>query len=123
MQGKRRSRVSQPANDDLVRQFIETLRRRTETDDALDISGDELESTLTEGRHNQRQPSMMGPLPNMVAAAVVLARALDKQKELLWALKSGSPTVVIEAPSPSMVFPLECALRICVLGPTVSTLS
>lgn len=63
-----------------------------------------------------QQPSARTLLPDEMLAAVLLARALDSQREVIAAIADGG-VVVIEAPDAKIIAPLVDVLRRCVLGP------
>ena len=109
---------SQLPPDLLARAFIDILRReagQTRQRPAALADGDldDLLGTLDEPADREASPPLR---PDLVAAAVSLARAIEAEEGLLQALRRGAPAVTVQVPSAEWVDPMERAVELCALG-------
>lgn len=104
--------------DPLARSFIALLRQQAarEREDPS-VSGDALAEFMDfPGERPARVES--APRPDLVAAAVMLARGLATAEGVLHALATANPVVVIEVPASDWVGPVQHAVEACAIQPT-----
>ncbi|GJE43377.1 AAA family ATPase [Methylobacterium soli] len=108
-------------SDALARTFIDLLRREAgqdRTEPAMPL--DDLDGLL--GLPDQREARTPPALrPDLAAAAVMLARAIDAQDGLLLSLRRGAPVVSVAVPSSDWTGSVERVIRVCALGQACST--
>lgn len=110
-----------PTADALARAFIDLLRRDATPDPGLapDMFDDGLDAIIgTNGEPAVLPVGTTGPSlrPDLVAAAIVLARAIQTREGLLRALRRANPVVLIQTPSGDWADPIEHVVRVCALG-------
>ena len=102
---------------------LDRLRRRHDDDDGSCDGGGAAQAGLPLGEDEEyagRYEPPLRPLqPDEVAAAVLLGRALDQNRDVLRRLQDPATIAVIEVPSPDFVDPVERVLRDIVLGANV----
>ena len=102
---------------------LDRLRRRHDDEDGSCDGGSAAQTGLPFGEDEEyagRYEPPLRPLrPDEVAAAVLLGRALDQDRDVLRRLQDPATIAVIEVPSPDFVEPVERVLRDIVLGADV----
>ena len=107
--------------DGLARTFIDLLRREaSRTREVTAMAVDDLDDMagMPDGSGTGAPPSLAA---ETVAAAVMLARAVEAEPGLLRALRRGSPLVTIAVPSGDWTSPVEQAVTVCALGAACRT--
>lgn len=115
-----------PTEDVLARTFIDLLRRdaASEANRPLEPYDDGLDAIIGAKAGSGAAPQDLVRTvvrPDLAAAAIMLARALEPRGELLRSLRRGNPIVSISVPSADWTGPVERVVEICALGPACRT--
>lgn len=110
-----------PPADVLARAFLELLRRDAaqEASRAPDMFDDGLDAILGAPSDPAAPPSgrpLQALRPDLAAAAIVLARALEDREGVLRAMRRDNPVISIAVPSADWTHPIERVLKVCALG-------
>ena len=105
-------------SDTLARTFVDLLRRDAAQDHgSLPMPSDDGLEDLLGASVKPAAPTPPALKPDLVAAAVMLARAIEPVEGLLRAFRRDNPVVVASVPASDWVDPVEQVVKICALGP------